>query len=153
MRVNAEDRFLNLVMPEPNTGCWIWTGALFTNGYGVFRHEGHNLKAHRFSYYLHKGTIPPGMIVCHKCDNRYCVNPAHLFVGTQQDNVDDMISKGRKHLPKGELHGSSRLKSSDVVSIRRLASTEKHTSIALRYAISRQYVSEIVNHKKWRHIT
>lgn len=151
-KITASERFTNMTYPEPNTGCWIWGGACFDNGYGVFRYKYQNLKAHRFSYQLYNGPIPLGMIVCHRCDNTYCVNPDHLFIGTHKENTADMISKGRKHYPKGELHGAARMSRADVLSIREMATSNTHKIIAEKFGLSRQYVSEIIARKKWKHI-
>lgn len=81
--------------PEPNSGCWLWTKALTKEGYGSL---GFNRKinyAHRVSWILHRGEIPPGLCVLHHCDTRACVNPDHLFLGTYQDNFHDCRAKGR----------------------------------------------------------
>lgn len=95
--LSTEDRFWQYVAPiTEERGCWEWTAHLFDAGYGGFAVT-HSKKvgAHRFSYALHYGEIPAGLSVLHKCDNRSCVNPQHLFLGTQGDNVRDCVAKGR----------------------------------------------------------
>lgn len=82
------------------TGCWIWIGPCFNEGYGWFFVNGKPIGAHRVSWELHNGPIPDGMYVLHTCDVRPCVNPDHLFIGTQKDNIHDAIKKGRMHWQK-----------------------------------------------------
>ena len=91
--LSAEQRFWRFV--ERNTeGCWSWTGSK-DEGYGRFGVDGRTVRAHRFSYELHHGPIPDGMVVMHKCDNPQCTNPGHLELGTLHDNALDMVAKGR----------------------------------------------------------
>jgi hypothetical protein len=92
-------RFMDKVSPEPNSGCWLWTGAATPFGYGNFMvmkaGKKSTEKAHRFSYQLHHGPIPKGMVVMHKCDVPGCVNPDHLSLGTPSENSRDIVKKGR----------------------------------------------------------
>ena len=133
-------------------GCWVWTGLRHEGGYGEFKGGGHRF-AHRFSYELHKGPIPTGLLVCHKCDNPPCVNPSHLFVGTQKDNMQDMVAKGR-HRRTG-MSGSSNpqavLSKFAVQAIRADYATGRfrQRDLARKYGISRTQVSRIVRGEHW----
>ena len=89
-----KEEFLSHIQINTNTSCWEWQGRL-SNGYGIVRINCYPELAHRHSYRLFIGKIPGEMFICHKCDNRKCVNPEHLFIGTHQDNMDDMVAKGR----------------------------------------------------------
>jgi hypothetical protein len=118
MHGTLRERFDSKYMPVTESGCWIWIGAVRGN-YGSIVHDGGLISAHRLSYELHRGPIPDNLNVCHRCDVSYCVNPAHLFLGTAKDNVTDCVKKRRN--VRGAGHGLSKLTSDDVTSIRRLS--------------------------------
>ena len=145
-------RFLEKTMFEPMSGCWVWHGANTRpgNGYGRIFHEGRLWCAHIVSYMSFIGDVPAGMNVLHSCDNPFCVNPQHLFIGTQRDNVLDMVKKGRMNTtnaPKGEAHCNSKLKVSDILSIRE--DTRSATEIMKQHGISRGTVWKIKHRNRW----
>lgn len=92
------DRFWDKVSPEPNSGCWLWSGSANDKGYGEFYFGERNEKAHRLSYEILVSAFPVEWMICHRCDTPSCVNPAHLFPGTAKTNTADMVAKGR-HVP------------------------------------------------------
>jgi hypothetical protein len=92
---NTVDRFWSQTTPEPTTGCWLWMSTVGPTGYGAFALRGINWKAHRLAYHLHRGPIPAGLIVRHRCDTPLCVNPAHLVLGTHAENVADRVRRCR----------------------------------------------------------
>lgn len=113
-------RFFSKFLVDRVTECWEWDEQLDNGGYGVFCLDNRKEKAHRFSWNYYFGEIPDGMFVCHHCDNPSCVNPNHLFLGTHQDNMDDMAKKGRRVSLTGEDCPSSKLSYNDVRKIRAL---------------------------------
>jgi len=147
------ERFCRQIMHDQNSGCWLWTGAAMPKGYGAISAIGlpkKTLLAHRVSYELHVGNIPPGMCVLHKCDTTPCVNPAHLFLGTHKDNALDKIKKGRGVDNRGSRHGMAKLSENDIVAIR--LSTELQRVVAKRYGVANTIVSRIKNRSIWRHV-
>jgi hypothetical protein len=137
------------------SGCWHWTGRLEANGRGRMRIAGRYVLAHRVSYELHKGPIPPGLLVCHHCDNPRCVNPEHLFLGTVADNSADMVRKGRSHHHNGSRRGAgnpnAKLSTADVELIRQaVARGQDDASVAVRFGVTRTTIKDIRLGKTWR---
>ena len=148
-------------IPEPNSGCWLWTAYVPEEpGYGRIRTRstGASESAHRASFQVYKGPIPAGMMVCHKCDVRSCVNPDHLFLGSASDNMRDAASKGRmkwksgekRNLPKGEAHPAARLTEQDVKFIRE--SPEPGLRLARRFGVANITISRIRRRIIWRSV-
>lgn len=145
------DRLMARAEPEPNSGCWLWTGHLNKWGYGSVGYHDKQIYAHRLSYQLHKGVIPTGMLVCHKCDTPSCVNPDHLFLGTPSDNMKDMARKDRCVRFSGETNVNSKLTDAHVYEIREAAGVSQ-ASLARKYGISQSVVSMIRRNKRWTHL-
>jgi hypothetical protein len=122
-RVPISERFWPKVDKDADGGCWVWTASRNEQGYGCCGFNGRTYTAHRLSYELARGPIPPGMHVLHRCDNPPCVNPEHLFVGDQSDNMRDMYGKGRGANRQGELSGAAKLTESQVREIKQLIAT------------------------------
>lgn len=140
------DRFESFFTREGMWECWEWQGTRSPNGYGLFDHSG----AHRVAWELrHMKPIPPGMVVRHACNNPACVNPAHLAIGTPQDNSDDMVTADRQ--AKGSSNGRAKLTEDDVVLILR-DQTSTNTELARRFGVSQVMISQIKRRKKWRHV-
>jgi hypothetical protein len=140
---------------RPELGpCWPWTGRTGSHGYGLIRRgEGDyaNLEAHRASWELHRGQIMDGLWVLHHCDNRPCVRPDHLFLGTSPDNHADMVSKGRQ--ARGEKTNTARLTESQVLEIRqRRASGERQTDLAREFSVSVNTIGNIFRRETWAHL-
>lgn len=118
--LSTEERFWSSVNKKGDNECWEWKGNLERNGYGVFNSIQSHFKAHRCAWEFVNGRIPDGLYICHKCDNRKCVNPSHLFIGTQGDNLRDMVSKGRGNFNplRGEKHPRHKLTDIQIRSMR-----------------------------------
>lgn len=155
---NPREAFASRYQVDPVSECWNWTGTFAKGGYGQWqysktplgggKYQRHRVYAHRLSWELNEGAIPEGMVVCHRCDNPGCVNPAHLFLGTMADNQRDMARKGRS--PRGERQGKSKLTEADVRAI--LASSEPHAIVGRRYGVTVGTVSDIRRKITWSHL-
>lgn len=149
------ERFWNKVFKT--SGCWYWKASK-RSGYGAFRFKGKIVSAHRFSYILTYGSIPFGKLVCHSCDNKICVNPSHLFLGSYRDNLIDSIQKGRiikisvssitRFLP-GEKHPFHKLTDKQVASIRKEYTKQGVTlkTIAKKYHVDKSLIWQIIRRK------
>jgi hypothetical protein len=143
------ERFEKKFIPEPNSGCWLWTAAAKGDGYGHFAlNNGKPIGAHRASWMIYNGDIPDGMHVLHRCDVRCCVNPDHLFLGTNQDNVQDRQRKGRRPPTFGEANPKAKLTAIQVAAIR--ADPRSLSKTAAAYGVSRTHIGLIRQNKFWR---
>lgn len=164
-------RFMSYVTKE---NCWNWKGSLQPNGYGKFSIKRNFISAHRASYQIFKGEIPKGRFICHTCDNKKCVNPDHLWIGTPKENMQDAIKKGiiiykkgyslsadhieklricNKPDKKGEKHHLRKLSNKNIHEIRKLyklGNTQK--KISEKFNIHPSAISRIVRNKRWAHI-
>lgn len=149
--MSAQKRFFDNIERVTESGCWLWTGGTDDSGYGRILVGNDRLKAHRYSYSLHIGPIPAGSYICHRCDVPSCVNPSHLFAGTQQDNVSDCVKKGRRVAARGERNSHAKLTERQVREIRQ--STGTTTAVGKQYGVSAVMVSYIRNRKSWSHVS
>lgn len=139
-------------MPVTECGCWFWLGHLNEDGYGGIGVRGKSVLAHRASWEAFKGPIPDGLCVLHSCDIPCCVNPDHLSVGSQLENIADRVKKnrGRKTGNVGESHPLARLTVEDVLAIR--ASSECQQDLADRYGVDQAHISAIQLRKRWKSV-
>jgi hypothetical protein len=156
MNKNRVALFWSRVDKGESDGCWPWTLAPNNHGYGKVAIGGGSratkitVAAHRVAYELTHGPIAAGLYVCHRCDNRLCCNPAHLFLGTHADNMADMRAKGRHGCVRGERHYRAKISSGDVRLVRRrFADGESRKAIARVTGISHHTVCRILNGHSW----
>lgn len=155
-------RFWDKVNVKSKNDCWEWLASCRKNGYGVLKIDGKVASSHRFSYALHNGQIPESIFVCHKCDNRKCVNPNHLFLGTQKDNMQDCKSKGRmiigegKKFKRGHIPPNRRFDVAIITEIRTIISYRKINndklnlkSLAIQYGIPYATIRDISSNRSY----
>jgi hypothetical protein len=155
MRGSAEDRFWNKVKLAPENECWAWVGGKSRKGYGLFHPKDHTMHAHRFSWVLENGEIPDSLLVLHKCDNPSCVNPKHLFLGTNKENMEDMTRKGRRvgirlgksnFVALGDKNPSTKIPDSEIHKIKTKYGSGSYTyrTLAHEYKVSISQIQKIV---------
>ncbi|HUT15273.1 MAG TPA: HNH endonuclease signature motif containing protein [Anaerolineae bacterium] len=144
-----KDRYWEKVDVRGKDECWEWVAGTNSRGYGQLQVDGKSAYAHRLAWELENGPIPEELCVLHRCDNRNCVNPAHLWLGTNADNSRDMVKKGRP--ARGAEHAHAKLTRQEVQQIRHLYSTGEYLQRELgkRFGVSESHVSGIVNRKYW----
>jgi hypothetical protein len=149
--LTMREYFFSLLPIGDPDACWKWPRLNPDQRYGYFKYRYRKYYAHRVSYEIHHGPIPEGMCVCHHCDNPPCCNPAHLFLGTDQDNVSDMIAKGRN--VRGEDMHASKLTESQVLEIRYLYSIGwLQADLSAAFGVTPSSVSSVITGKSWKHL-
>lgn len=155
-KISLEERFWARVEVAGSDDCWEWRGPRFPKGYGIFSMRGRTWNAHRAGWVLFRGEIGDGLVVCHRCDNRGCVNPNHLFLGTQQENIADMVAKGRQrgdHRP-GDKCPTAKLSEDQAIEIKRRAlAGESQKALAREFGLKQPTVSNIKTGKTWGHLS
>lgn len=152
-QMSLEERFWSYVNKKDSNECWKWSGHIMDAGYGRIIYKGNGILAHRLSYILHYGEPPIDKpYICHKCNNPSCVNPNHLYAGTQGDNIKQMFDENRANRKQdGENNNASKVTWKEVDKIRKLHLTYEYSQqeIADMFCVSRQLVGLIVNNKIW----
>ena len=140
---------------KKTNSCWEWTAVKTSKGYGHLpyaRNWGFTTLAHRLSYLIHRGDIPEGLLICHTCDNPHCVNPEHLFLGTQVDNMQDCLSKGRVRYitHRGESNGRCKISREQALEIKHSLLPRKE--LMKKFGISRSMVGKIKSGSSWKEL-
>lgn len=144
-----ERAFWSNVEPCPATGCYLWTASLNASGYGQFRHGGKMKRANRLAWEYTQGPIPAGQWVLHHCDNRACVNPAHLYLGDNADNQRDAWSRGRRKYVRRRVIPQAKLTAEAVAQIRADKATPV-AEMARRYGVAESTVVRVRGGRTWR---
>ena len=145
-------RFWSYVDIQELFDCWEWQGGCNSDGYGNFRFNGKTRQSHRLSYQFYHGAIPKGKQINHKCNNRKCCNPFHLYAGTKQDNSDDMFRAGRQNKAHGESHGMVKLTEKQVLEIRENKDNLSQAKLGQIYGVRQTNISLIIHNKIWKRI-
>lgn len=148
-RIPLSQKIEQSIVRIPESGCWIWMKSVNHRGYGhTCLGRGTHISAHRASYEEKYGPIPNGLMALHSCDVRSCVNPDHIFLGTQQDNMTDKVNKKRQ--ANGEKHGMSKLTKEQAFEAK--FGTEKASSLSKRFGCSATIIRQIRNGDYWKHL-
>lgn len=141
--------------PVAECGCWVWMRACWGSGYGIIKHGNRSMSAHKASFEAFVGPVPDGADVLHHCDVKPCVNPAHLFLGTHADNMQDAAAKGLLRPLPGEANGFAKLTEEAVAAIRRryVPGEVRQADLAEEFGITQGQVSAIVRGVRWKHTT
>ena len=151
MTIELEKRFWSKVDVRDPDDCWPWTATRCPGGYGSFSVNGKKIGSNRVGWELVYGPIPPSINVLHSCDSPRCCNPLHWFLGTQRDNIVDMLEKHRE--ARGEMNGRAKLTKNDVLIIRKKASQGvSRIDLAKVFGLAPDYVGDLINRKSWKHI-
>jgi hypothetical protein len=151
-RETIQERFESQFIPEPNSGCWLWTEKLDRDGYGRFCcGDGKTVSAHRFSWQSNFGDLNPDMNVCHTCDVPCCVNPEHLFLGSHIENQADKFRKGRA--ARGEKIGISKFVGSQIIEMRELRKSGlTFNDLGIKFDCAPSTAHRICTNQGWKHI-
>lgn len=158
---HPSERFWNKVRKAGPDECWQWTGAVNPDGYGfiyagkAYAPNVRFIRAHRLSWEMHNGPVPDGLAVLHHCDNPLCVNPAHLYAGTQSQNCHDRAvrRRGKEHRQHGEANDNAKITEAEVIAILALLKAGKsQTVVAKLFGLTQPYVSKLSRGQYWRHL-
>ena len=147
-----ESRFWSKVQVGEDDECWLWTASVDKRGYGQFRLNGRNVRAHRIAYRIANGEPLGDSLGCHSCDVRRCVNPRHVHPGTSKTNVNEMIARSRRIWHKGEDVQNSLLTDESVREIRNYRELYSQRELAGRYGVSRALIRGILDGTRWAHV-
>jgi len=147
------DRLYSRIEIDEEKGCWVYTGKLTKHGYARLQKGSKLVRAHRAVWERYKGAVPDGLFVCHKCDNRACVNIDHLFLGSNAANMMDMKLKGRGRGRRGHQHNMAKLTTEEVLFIRyKLEAGHSGASLARTFGMTPTQISNIKHRRHWKHV-
>lgn len=152
-RKPIKDRLIENSSIDQETGCWNWNGSLINKGYGQISIKGKNCQPHRISWKVFVGEIPKGMQINHKCHNSKCINPEHLYTGTQQENIRDMDLSNRRSISFGSKCNQSRLNDGLIKIIRdSLSKGSRACDLANEFGVGRTCIANIKHKRTWKHV-